>query len=66
VRRLFVAALVVLCGCADEDGASVEHACKKDSDCPRPGMRCVAGAGVCVGWSTSLDAPDGGAILDGR
>lgn len=49
--------LVLLAGC-DDDGTSIEHACKQDSDCPDPEMKCVVPAGVCVGFATPLEAVD--------
>lgn len=58
-RALAVA--IALVGACGEDDTAVEHGCRRDADCPRPEMRCVAAAGVCVGFTTPLEAHDAGA-----
>jgi hypothetical protein len=52
--------IVMLSGCVDE-GTSIDHACKRDSDCPRPEMHCVVAAGVCTGFNLPLHG-DGGLV----
>jgi hypothetical protein len=58
IRRAALA-LLVLSSCGD-DTTAVESGCKRDSDCPRPEMKCVPAAAVCVGFSTPLDLSDAG------
>ncbi|MBI4510811.1 MAG: hypothetical protein HY698_14350 [Deltaproteobacteria bacterium] len=61
MTRLFFWCLLLL-GCSEEGGDA--QGCKKDSDCPRPEMKCVVHAGTCVGFSAGLnpkDIQDGGA-----
>ena len=54
-------ALVLLLAACGDDETALDRACKTDDDCPRDEMKCVVAAGVCVGFSTPLDAPpDGG------
>lgn len=56
MRRLALLLGLLLSSCDDGETA-VEHACRKNSDCPRAGMVCVVPAGVCVGFSTPLEVP---------
>jgi hypothetical protein len=58
MRKWILAIFFLLAGCVD-DGTSIDHACKKDSDCPRPEMTCVVAAGVCTGFNLPLHG-DGG------
>lgn len=57
-RRLILLGFLAACG---DEGTSIDHACKKDSDCPRPEEKCVVAAGVCSGFNLPLNA-DGGLV----